>query len=347
MLYIQIHSFIHNPEKLYLDKDVRSLEVFSLENVPTYSPHEVPREYVFDECGDYDAYSLIVWTKGANCVESRETFIHYKVDTDKSIFDLTYYMEEIPGFEATSALWEDWSASRHGHDYYLCIHIYTVYEKLAKEYASFILNWVQNNSNSYEIIEDPNNFPGSLIDEELFPSSVIDSKNEFRLYSRRIETENIMALERSPYSKEIDCSWMIFFPEYEGGGSCGDIWLSFSNFISQYSSDLQNILPIVGIILDIIGLSDIEKRQRIQYIKHINKIRSKIIDRYIPIGELRMPPMESCTYDNYNNPIYRIDEVDKDGETIICRYIAKIKPGKWYSLFKERCSVRIDPYFKS
>ena len=345
MLYIQIRSSVHNPEKLYLNEDVRDLEEFSLENVTVYSPHEVPIEYVFDECGDYDAYSLIVWPKGANCIEAYETFVHYKVDTDKSVFDLTYYMEEIPGFESTSALWEDWSAVRHGHDYYLCIHIYTVYEKLAQEYASFILNWVRNNSNSYEIVEDPNEFPSSLIDEELFPDCLIDSENNQVFYDHHIQTENIMALERSQYSKEIDCSWVIHFPEYEGGGSSGDIWLSISNFISNDSANLQNLLSVAGIIFSIMGLSDIEKRERIQYIKRRRKIISKINKKYFPIGELRMPLMESCTYDHYDNPIYRIDEIDKDGETVICRYIAKIRPGKRCGFFKERYSITIDPYF--
>ena len=108
MLYIDIHAEIHYPEKLCLwsDRDIS-------DNPPIFTPNDVPRDWVYDlDTGDYDAYSLIVWPKGAFCVNQKTEKHFFAVETQASIFELVNYIDVEPGFETTSELFDYWGARR-------------------------------------------------------------------------------------------------------------------------------------------------------------------------------------------------------------------------------------------
>lgn len=317
MLFVQIRSSIHNPNKLYLDKDVRDLEEWSLENIPIYSPYEVPRDYVFDESGDYNAYNLIVWAKGACCLEHTDSCVNYKVNTDKSIFDLTYYIDDIPGFETTSELFDDWGASRRGHDYYLYINVYTVHEELAKRYTTFVEKWIKENSCFYEIMDE---------------SAEIERPLCHSIYDKgyRTSTDSIIAFEKDPSSKLINASWDIDFPEYEGSGSEGYILLEVA-------------LVAIPLLLNYFAIGDKEKKAIKTYHRHMKLIYDKLSDRFDYYGTITLPAYGPLSYDEYGNPEYRITLKDKDTGKPTLVYIATIKKK---NLWKERCSVRLEKKFE-
>ena len=316
MLYIQINSEIHDPSMLYLDSDIREMEDYSVEKVPRYTPHEVPRHFVFDENGNYDAYSLIVWGKGAFCFNHTEACVQYEVATNKSIFDLTHYIDEDPGFETTSELFDDWGASRRGQDFYLYLNVYTVSKILAERYISFVENWIINNSFTYKSIPSIQVYP-------LRTSPIVSN-------GKCVSTDSIIAFEKDPNSKSIDVSWDISFPEYEGSGSEGYILL-----------DVASIA--VPLLCTCFAIGDKEQREIRTYYRHIKLIKKRILCRKEFDGIIEMPEYGHYSYDNKGNQIYRITIKNKDTGEPDFGYIATIKKK---GLWKEQCSLRLDPNFK-
>lgn len=318
MLYIHILSSVHNPEKLYLVEELNSSDGSDEQHIKTYSPSEVAHDYVYDETGHFDAYNLIVWGCSARCTEHVDYVTNFKVDTNESIFDLTHHIDFDLGFERTSELFTDWSASRRNKDYYLTINIYSVSKELADQYVECIEKCIADNFRSYEHICD---FPQI--------STLFESSDESYNYST--SSDAIEKFERYPGSKCFDISWDIDFPQYEGSGIEADLLLSIATIA-------------IPIVVEVFGITDAEKQHIRTYYRHMKKIREKICCTKDFHGELKMPAYRDHAYDRYGNTVYRVLVVDKYSGLATQQYIAKVKK---MGLWREKYSIRLDPTYDS
>lgn len=209
MLFINIHTILHDPSQLYMWEEIEDGKIERM-----YTPDEVPRDWVYSDNGDYDAYSLIIWGQGVSCVKQQESYVNIEVETDVNIFDITNHIDRDLDFESTSELFDDWAARRCGSDYYLYVRIFTVSKTLSQRYIDAVLHYLNEKSYAFKLLESIS----SPVDEE--------RQNAQAAYAFDVSSKDIINFENGPY-RTIECvSWSIEFPEYEGGGESGQILIA-------------------------------------------------------------------------------------------------------------------------
>lgn len=315
MLYLHLHAIIHNPEKLYLWRDYYDQDM-NIDSLKVYAPDEVPADWVYEDADSnkrFNAYNLIVWGRGSFCAEQREEYRFFSLETQKSIGDVISFIDANLNFLQTPELFADWGACRHKLDYCVHVNIYSVSTQLVEAFVNHVLAWVKNNG-KYNILEK-------------LPEELQQDLSDTGLRTFTLTTDEILQLERTILYKYKNVSWKIYFPEYEGGGDWAQIVLPAASIL-------------IPILADWLGITNPNLAKQRCHDRKMKKCREIILKRYKSIlqGELCMPQLQEVRYSSDGREVYRILEMDENGNTIQ-KYVARIAKKKLRGF---KYSIRIE-----
>lgn len=147
---------------------------------------------------------------------------------------------------------------------------------------------------------------------EKLPEELQQDLSDTGLRTFTLTTDEILQLERTILYKYKNVSWKIYFPEYEGGGDWAQIVLPAASIL-------------IPILADWLGITNPNLAKQRCHDRKMKKCQEIILKRYKSIlqGELCMPQLQEVRYSSDGREVYRILEMDENGNTIQ-KYVARI-----------------------